>query len=149
MKLTEENNLNDRVWDSIILKLDHGYFAGSSPITIMCYRDGMLMFTAGNEACGRPLEKAIEDNAHGVSKKSMTKLDGLIEEIAKIDSVEGFDIEDGSSFECYVHLTNGTVTGFHYCSMFLSEKFKDLETRIRKVLREDFFLKKHKKELRF
>ena len=146
MKQTEELPQNARLWNLIELKIEYGYFAKYPPVILTCYSNGELTFIAENLKGGRPIEKAVYDYDHSVSKKSLVKLDGLIEEIAKIEYLEGDQVEDGPSFECHVRLANGTVTGYHYVSMFLNEKFKDIENRLRKTLREEFFLNKHKKE---
>lgn len=147
MKHTEEPTHIDRSWDSIQIKLVYGYFAEFAPVSLTCNGDGELIFKTEYTRGLMHIENAIDDWEHSISKKSLVKLDDLVAEIAAIESLEGTMVMDGSSFECTVHLSNGKVTGFHYVSMILNEKFKNLETRLRELLREDFFLKKHKNKL--
>ena len=149
MKPTEELIQSDRLWDSIILQTDYGYFGDIPPVSITCYSDGELIFEVKKGNSIMPIEKTVCDFEHSLSKKSLSKLDDLINEISRIECLEGMQIIDGPSFDCYIHLSNGTMTGFHYVSMILSEKFAELEATLRQLLREEFFLKKHKKDFGF
>lgn len=148
MKQQEEQIERERIWDSIEISTDYGYFASNAAFSITCYSDGMLVFKT--EDGSRPLfsEERIEDRNHEISKKSLAKLDTLVEDILGIKELKGWSIEDGPSFECYVQMENGTVRGFHYVSMILTDEHEQLENKLRKIMREEFFLRKHKNELR-
>lgn len=107
----------------------------------------MLIFKVAGRTNASIPEAQLEDREHGITEKSLVKLDKLVDAIQGIKKLEGDQIMDGPSFACYVQLWDGTVTGFHYCSMLLANEFAQLEKSLRKVLREDFFLKKHRERL--
>ena len=146
MEITQNAAHLKRLWHSIEVNLEYGYFGDYPPARITCYSDGDLEFNVMASAGFIPMEKDIDDRDHTVSKKSLAKLDVLVAEIDAVDCVEGEMIMDGPSFDCRILLSNGKVTGFHYCSIWPSKKITLLENTLRKTLREDFFLKKYKKE---
>lgn len=132
-----------RTWSKVEIQLDYGYFGSWPPVCIRCYSDGMLIFKLTGRSLGFVPEVHLEDREHNINRKSLLKLDRLVEKTRNIKKLEGDMIMDGPSFACHVYLSDGTVTGFHYCSMQLADEFDKLEKSLRKILREDFFLKKH------
>lgn len=144
MKQQGEQTKKERTWDSIKIRMDYGYFASYPDASITCYSDGMLEFKTES---GIPFlsDKRVEDRNHEIRKKSLEKLDQAVQ---KLNALEKLEMEgymcDGPSFECMIYLSNGMIRGFHYCSVMLSEEIQELEGQLRKLLREDFFLRKHK-----
>lgn len=137
-----------RRWSTVEIHLDYGYFGSWPPVSIRCYSNGMLIFKPTGRCLSFVPEANLEDREHNISRKTLLKLDRLVEKIRNIKKVEGDFITDGPSFACYVQLREGTVTGFHYCSIHLNDEFGRLERDLRKLLREDFFLKKHQEWLK-
>lgn len=136
----------NRIWSLVEVEFDYAYFGSWPPVRIKCYSDGMLIFKLAGRSTEIP-EAQLEDREHSISKKSLDKLDKLVEMIPGIKKLEGDIIMDGPSFACHVYMGDGTVTGFHYCSMQLSDEFEQLEKSLRQILREGFFLKKHQDQL--
>lgn len=129
-------------WTQIKISIEYGYFGGMPPVTITCYNDGDLRFKAIPGIYG-PLE-TIDDFAT-IMKSSIEKLDKLVQQIEEMTSleIEGF-MCDGPSFECTVNFENGVTKGFSYVAQVLSPQHKQLEKDIRKILREQHFLRKHR-----
>jgi hypothetical protein len=147
MKQTEELPVNARSWDSIKIGIDYGYFAGFPSASITCYSDGMLEFKTDQKVLAIHNILEVVDREHDISKKSLAKLDLIINRLMALEKLEIIgDMCDGPSFECLIYLSNGTIRGFHYCSLEPSEEIQELENSVRKILREEFFLRKHKKK---
>lgn len=129
-------------WTQIKIGIEYGYFGGMPPVIITCYNDGDLRFKAIPGMYG-PL-KTIDDFAT-IMKSSIKKLDKLVQQIEEMTflEIQGF-MCDGPSFECVVSFENGTNKGFHYVSQVLSSKHEKLEKDIRRILREQHFLRKHR-----
>lgn len=144
MSQTEEQN---RIWSKVAIERDYGYFGDFPPVKITCHSDGHLVFKVDGDHFQFP-PPGIVDKEHHISKKSLQALDQIVARINDIQelAVVG-QMMDGPSFACQIHLNNGRITGFHYCSQELAEKFDQLEKDLRKILREEFFLKKLRKPL--
>ena len=121
MEINEDVTQHYRLWHSIEVNLEYGYFGDYPPARITCYSDGDLKFKAKGRSGGRPIREDIDDWDHTVNKKTLTKLDALVAEIDAIASVEGEMIMDGPSFDCRILLSNGKVSGFHYGSILPSK----------------------------
>jgi hypothetical protein len=138
--------IEERNWDRIKIRMDYGYFGNFSSSMITCYADGMLVFKTENEFPFIDRER-VEDRQHNISKKSLAKLDEVAQKLSALENLELVgDMCDGPSFECLIYLSNGTIRGFHYCSEMLTEPMQEMEDQLRKILREDFFLRKHRRE---
>lgn len=126
--------------------MEYGYFSNRRPVSITCFSDGDLHFEASPGRFG-PKDELLVDSAT-IRKSTIAKLDKLVKEIMDMTSLEmeGF-ICDGPSFECTVTFENGIIRGFGYVAEILPRKYEQLEENIRKILRENYFLKKHRRQL--
>jgi len=139
----QEINQYGRSWDCVKIKINYGYFASYPDASITCYSDGMLEFKTESN---RPFLSVarVEDRSHEISKKSLAKLDEVVQKLNALEKLEmQGDMCDGPGFECLIYLANGMIRGFHYCSAMPSEEIQELEDQLRKLLREEFFLRKH------
>jgi hypothetical protein len=143
----KEQSPEQRIWDLVEIKIDYGYFAGFPSASITCYSDGMLEFKTDQNVRAIQTISEVVDREHDISKKSLAKLDLIINKLMALEKLEIIgDMCDGPSFECLIYLSNGMIRGFHYCSLMPSEEIQELENSVRKILREEFFLRKHKKK---
>jgi hypothetical protein len=144
---TQNLNHHGRKWNLIEIAINYGYFSDFPSARITCYSDGMLVFKTEGAAAFFHEISSLNDREHSITRKSLVKLDHIIE---KLSSMEKLDLVgemcDGPSFECLMYLSTGVVRGFHYCSAMPVDEIQELEDELRKVLREEFFLRKHKKE---
>jgi hypothetical protein len=140
-----ESGFEERLWKHIEIRMNYGYGADFPNSIITCFSDGMLEFKTG-KAYFDPDLSWIEDRSHEISKKTLIKLDEVVKKVLELKRPElvGY-MCDGPSFDCLVFHSDGSVQGFHYCSAIPSDEIRDLECLVRKLLREDFFLRKHRR----
>jgi hypothetical protein len=143
----KEQSPEQRIWDLVEIKIDYGYFAVFPSANITCYSDGMLEIKTDQNVPMLHHISEVVDRDHNISKKSLAKLDPIINRLMALEKLEIIgDMCDGPSFECLIYLSNGAIRGFHYCSLEPSEEIQEVEISLRKILREEFFLRKHKKK---
>ena len=132
-----------RTWKSITIEMTYTYFADfDKPLKIEVYHDGYIYAPDFHQDHDVEITDDVE-----LSDKDLHNLDRIVEQILKVEKVDTHMVMDGPAFECLIYLNTGTVRGISYYAFPEDPKIAELEEDLRKILQEDFFQRKYKKQL--
>lgn len=132
-------------WSYITLMIDYGYF-GRLRIEISCTNEGKLHFKELLINWKVDVNR-ISDTSQTLDEKELTELDRCVTKLMAVKKIERSMVLDGGSFEISVAQKDGKIRKLYCYHSFQQRNLDQALSKMRKLLKEDYFLKKYESEL--
>ena len=126
--------------------VDFGYSGSYIPIKTTCNNKGQLHFRElkANWVHKRP---GVSDKSKSLSAEELKELDFFLRKFLAVKEITESNVYDGGSFELSVKREGQNLHKLHCYHSFEDRELDQAMAKLRKLLKEDFFLKKYDEQI--